>query len=76
MVYLTSNLHGLGKARGAGRDDKVLLEGEFVPRMAASVDNIEAWYGHGVLGFGVTGEFGVVGIKGELVGGGTGLGAG
>jgi hypothetical protein len=44
--------------------------------MAASVDNIEAWYGHGVLGFGVTGEFGVVGIKGELVGGGTGLGAG
>ena len=66
-------MHSLGEGLGTGGDDKVFLEGEFVPGVATAVDDVEAGYGHGVFGVGVASEFGIVGVKGKFVGGSAGL---
>jgi hypothetical protein len=42
MVRLRADLHRLGEAGGAGREDHELLERELVARVRAAVDYVEA----------------------------------
>ena len=74
MVHFTSDLHSLREGCSTSGNDKVFLEGKLVTSVRSTVDDIEAGDGHGEFFVGVSGKVGVVFVKWNLFGSGTGLG--
>lgn len=75
VVGLRAHLHGLSERRSASGKEHELLEGEGIAGVRATVDDVERGAGEDV-GLLDAGKRGNVGVEGEALVGGTGLGDG
>ena len=73
-AHLGAHDHALAEGFGARGDDEVLLEGELVARVRATVDHVEARHRHDQLL--VAGQVGEVAVERNALGGRAGLGRG